>query len=49
MLKGIFQKNKNVGLVKCAKCGKREATGSDGLCDSCRFTKTIETIVQTRK
>ncbi|MEM3579539.1 MAG: hypothetical protein QXL54_04895 [Candidatus Bathyarchaeia archaeon] len=49
MLKGIFQKNKNVDSAKCMKCGRREATGSDGLCDSCRFTETIEKIVQTKK
>lgn len=49
MLKDIFQKNKNVGSARCTKCGRREATGGDGLCDSCRFTQTIENIVQNRK
>gem|GEM_PF-2369107 len=49
MLQGFFQKNKKVNSAKCTKCGRRDATGDDGLCDSCRFTQTIESIVQTRK
>ncbi|MBS7608095.1 MAG: hypothetical protein QXH20_04710 [Candidatus Bathyarchaeia archaeon] len=48
MLKGIFQKNKN-DQAKCTKCGRRDATGNDGLCDSCRYLQTIENIAQTKK
>jgi NMD protein affecting ribosome stability and mRNA decay len=49
MLKGILSKNKTANSVKCIKCGRRDATANDGLCDSCRFTQTIEKIVQTKK
>jgi len=34
--------------VKCVKCGKRDATGQDKMCDSCRFTLAIENIIESR-
>ncbi len=27
--------------MKCSKCGKRLATGSDGLCNYCRFDNAL--------
>ena len=29
---------------KCRECGKRDATGEDGLCGSCRFTAVLDTM-----
>jgi len=34
--------------IKCAKCGKRDATGQDKMCDSCRFAIAIENIIESR-
>jgi len=31
--------------VKCTRCGKRDATKEDGLCDSCRYMLMLEEIV----
>lgn len=34
--------------IKCVKCGKRDATGQNKMCDSCRFTIAIENIIESR-
>lgn len=33
---------------KCAKCGVREPTGADGLCDSCRYLVLLDNVIETR-
>jgi NMD protein affecting ribosome stability and mRNA decay len=35
--------------VKCNKCGKRDATHEDHLCDSCRFMQTMDNIAKSRE
>ena len=35
-------------MVKCKDCGKREATKDDGLCDSCRFKRTLDEMTAAR-
>jgi len=34
--------------TKCEKCGKRQATSQDGLCDSCRYDDAITRMIETR-
>ena len=33
---------------KCMKCGAREPTGEDGLCDSCRYLVLLVNVVESR-
>jgi len=33
---------------KCSKCGTREPTGEDGLCDSCRYMVLLDHVVESR-
>ncbi|MBX5327425.1 MAG: hypothetical protein ACQXXH_01015 [Candidatus Bathyarchaeia archaeon] len=40
----LFKTVKN----KCEKCGHREATGEDGLCDSCRYMVLLDNVVESR-
>lgn len=47
MLKNIFQKPKQ--RVKCIKCGEKEATKDDKMCDSCRYLMTLRGIIQGRE
>lgn len=49
MLKSIFRKPKSVESTKCVKCGAKDATKQDQLCDSCRYMLVMENIVQSRK
>lgn len=32
--------------MKCMKCGKRDATGQDDLCDHCRFDNILTRMVE---
>jgi len=34
---------------KCIKCKKRDATGEDGLCNSCRFLESLTRMSKERK
>lgn len=34
---------------QCKKCGKREATGEDGLCNGCRFAKILDDMIKASK
>ena len=34
---------------KCIKCKKRDATGEDGLCNSCRFLESLTKMSKERK
>jgi len=34
--------------TKCEKCGKRAATGQDGLCDHCRFDALLTKMTETK-
>jgi len=34
---------------KCRKCGRRDATGKDCLCDLCRSTLNIDKILKERQ
>jgi NMD protein affecting ribosome stability and mRNA decay len=34
--------------IKCVECKIRKATREDRLCDSCRFTKTLDTIIKDK-
>jgi ribosomal protein L37E len=49
MLKGVLQKQELAEHGKCGKCGKREATREDRMCDSCRFSVTLEAITNEKK
>jgi ribosomal protein L37E len=49
MLKSIFGKPKSAESTKCIKCGSKDATKQDQLCDSCRYMLVMENIVQSRK
>jgi len=44
MLEDRLQKQELIEPVKCIKCGKRNATKEDRLCDSCRFMHILENI-----
>jgi NMD protein affecting ribosome stability and mRNA decay len=33
---------------RCMKCGVREPTGEDGLCDSCRYLVLLDNVVESR-
>jgi hypothetical protein len=33
---------------KCVKCGVREPTDEDGLCDSCRYLALLVNVVESR-
>ncbi len=35
-------------MVKCEKCGKREATAENGLCDHCRFMAVLQGTVKEK-
>jgi NMD protein affecting ribosome stability and mRNA decay len=43
------QKASEHNRVKCVKCGAREATKEDHMCDNCRFIVTIDGILESRK
>jgi Zn ribbon nucleic-acid-binding protein len=49
MLKNVLRQKESVDNVKCVKCGKRDATRDDQLCDNCRFALTLENIIAARK
>lgn len=49
MLKSVFKKHKPDRSVKCVKCGKKDATGEDKMCDSCRYMLTIANIVEGKQ
>lgn len=34
---------------KCEKCGKRSATGQDGLCAQCRFSDVLAQLTEKRQ
>ena len=34
--------------MKCTKCGKRPSTGSDGMCDTCRFDDVLTQLTETK-
>ena len=34
---------------KCSKCKKRDATGEDDLCDSCRFSEILTKMSKERQ
>lgn len=40
----LFKSSKS----KCAKCGVREPTGADGLCDSCRYLVLLDNVIESR-
>jgi NMD protein affecting ribosome stability and mRNA decay len=42
-------KQKMVQSVKCVKCGKKEATREDQMCDTCRFLVALDGIIESRK
>ena len=44
MSEGRVQKQELLDRVKCIKCGQRNATNDDQMCDSCRFMFTLESI-----
>jgi NMD protein affecting ribosome stability and mRNA decay len=33
---------------KCTKCGEREPTGEDGLCDNCRYLILLDNVIESR-
>jgi ribosomal protein L40E len=33
---------------KCIKCGAREPTGADGLCDNCRYLVLLDNVIESR-
>lgn len=33
---------------KCTKCGVREPTEADGLCDSCRYMALLSKVVESK-
>jgi hypothetical protein len=35
-------------LMKCKKCKIRDATGEDGMCDSCRFVLILDNMIEER-
>jgi ribosomal protein L37E len=49
MLKGMLGKQELADYGKCVKCGKRGATREDQMCNSCRFSVTLEAITKERK
>ncbi|MDH5482735.1 MAG: hypothetical protein OEY22_07650 [Candidatus Bathyarchaeota archaeon] len=49
MLKNVFKRQNPVASVKCVKCGKKNATGEDKMCDSCRYMLAIGNIIESRK
>lgn len=44
-----MQKQEVVKRIKCVKCGKRNATIDDQLCDSCRFELALDNVIRTRE
>ena len=36
-------------VKKCIKCGKRDATRDDNLCDSCRFLESLTKMSEERQ
>jgi NMD protein affecting ribosome stability and mRNA decay len=36
-------------MTVCSVCGKREATRSDGMCDSCRYDALLGKMVKNRE
>jgi len=36
-------------IPKCKKCGKREASGEDGLCDHCRIMEMLDKMAKPSK
>ncbi len=49
MLENTLQKQKSVKHAKCIKCGERDSTKEDQMCDNCRFMLTLENIIDSRK
>jgi NMD protein affecting ribosome stability and mRNA decay len=49
MSETIFQKQKTSQQGKCIKCGDKNATQEDQLCDACRFMQTIDGLVKTNR
>ena len=33
---------------KCARCGVREPTREDGLCDNCRYMVLLDNVIESR-
>lgn len=33
---------------KCERCGVRESTGEDGLCDNCRYMILLDNVIESR-
>jgi len=33
---------------KCERCGVREPTGEDGLCDNCRYLLILDNVIESR-
>jgi NMD protein affecting ribosome stability and mRNA decay len=49
MLKNAYQAQITIGTSKCAKCGKRDATREDKLCDHCRFLQNLINLTNNEK
>ncbi len=51
LLKAPKQKdsaNGDESPAACSKCGKRSATETDGLCNSCRFTDILTGMTENK-
>lgn len=44
-----MQKQEVVKHVNCVKCGKKNATKDDQLCDGCRFELALDNMIRTRE
>jgi len=49
MLKNSSPNQKTVESVKCVKCGKKDATREDQMCDTCRFLVALDGITESSK
>jgi NMD protein affecting ribosome stability and mRNA decay len=49
MSKNSSLEQRTIESVKCVKCGKKDATREDQMCDTCRFLVALDGIVESRK
>ena len=49
MSEAAFQEQRTVERAKCAKCGQKQATRDDQLCDTCRFLQALDSLAKNNQ